>query len=184
MTVLPDIEFINDNLKGASVIKKSTRIGDLKDVFADEATRAGLSQETIIYNVEVYFPVDEGTEGGLFFGITKIQPGQIGNEYYMTRGHFHAISNRGEFYWGIKGHGKLILMSRSRHTWTADMHPGSLCYIPAHTAHRVANTGTDELSFGACWPSDAGYNYEEIAQHGFSARLLNINGEPQLIPQK
>ena len=30
-------------------------------------------------------------------------------------------------------------------------------------AHRVANTGNSVLSFAACWPSDAGHNYEEIA---------------------
>lgn len=110
MTKLPFVEFISDNLKSDAVIKKATRISDLKNVFRDEAARGALPQDTIVYNVQVYFPVAEGTEGGLFFGITKIAPGQIGNEYYITRGHFHAVSNRGEFYWGIRGHGKLILM--------------------------------------------------------------------------
>lgn len=183
MTPQYPIQFISDNLKGEAILKKWTRISDLKNVFSDEAARGALPQDTIVYNVQVYFPVAEGAEGGLFFGITKIAPGQIGNEYYMTRGHFHAVSNRGELYWGIKGHGKLILMDRNRQTQMVDMQPGSLCYIPGHTAHKVANTGEEELSFGACWPSDAGHDYEAIAQQGFSARLLNINGEPQLISE-
>ena len=58
--------------------------------------------------------------------------------------------------------------------------PGSLHYIPGGVAHRVANTGNSVLSFAACWPSDAGHNYEEIANKGFSARLVEVNGTPKL----
>ncbi len=72
-------------------------------------------------------------------------------------------------------------MSRDRRVRTEKMHPGSLHYIPAHTAHRVANTGSALLSFGACWPSDAGHDYEEIARNGFAARLVNRDGKPRLV---
>ena len=55
-----------------------------------------------------------------------------------------------------------------------------LHYIPGGVAHRVANTGNSVLSFAACWPSDAGHNYEEIANKGFSARLVEVDGTPKL----
>lgn len=140
-----------------------------------------MAENETVYEVEAYLPVAEGTVGGLFFGVTKLQPGKVGDEYFMTRGHYHARSDRGEFYWGIQGEGYVLLMSRDRSVRTEKMYSGSLHYIPEHTAHRVANTGSELLSFGACWPSDAGHDYDEIAKNGFAARLLNKNGNPQLV---
>lgn len=143
-----------------------------------------MSQSQLAYEVDCHFPVKEGTLGGLFFGITKLYPGKVGDEYFMTKGHFHAQSDRAEYYWGIKGEGMLILMDREGKTWAKKMTPGSLHYIPADIAHRVANIGNDLLSFGACWPSDAGHDYDTILQKGFSARLVEINGTPQLKEEK
>lgn len=176
------VAIINSSLKGENILRKSTRIGDLKNLFAAEETRAGLKQDEVVYEVEAYLPVNEGTLGGLYWGITKLNPGKIGDEYYMTRGHFHSISDRAEYYWGLKGNGMLLLMDRDRKTRAEIITPGSLHYIPAHTAHRVANTGDELLAFAACWPADAGHDYDEIAKNGFSARLVAVNGQPQLIP--
>lgn len=175
------IQFLGDELQGEEVRRKSTRIGDLTNVFLDEPARMAMPKDRLVYDVAVYFPVREGTLGGLFFGITKIHPGQVGSEYFMTRGHFHALSDRSEFYWGIRGEGILLLMDRNRKIWAERVKAGSLHYIPAHTAHRVANTGDEVLSFGACWPSDAGHDYQEIALNGFSQRLLNVHGQPRLV---
>jgi len=62
------------------------------------------------------------------------------------------------------------------------MTPGSTHLIPAYTAHRTVNIGDDELSFGACWPSDAGHNYGSIEGAGFSARVFRVDGVPKLVP--
>lgn len=168
-------------LSGEDVISSVTTIGKLKDYFQAEEIRKTLPQEHEVYRVQAHLPVREGTEGGLFFGTTWIQAGQVGDEYFMTRGHFHAKSDRSEYYWGLSGEGMLILMDRNRQCRCEAMQPGSLHYIPPHTAHRVANTGQEELIFGACWPSDAGHDYEEIIQKGFSCALINRNGTLKLI---
>lgn len=172
--------FLEDRLKGSSIKHSVTVIEDLKDVFENENKRNHLPSQKLVYEVDAWQPVPPGTLGGLFFGVTRIFPGQVGDEYFMTRGHFHALGDRAEFYWGIKGEGMLILMDHNRKVKTEKMKPGSLHYIPAHIAHRVANTGNDILSFGACWPADAGYDYEEIKKNGFAARLINVNGIPEL----
>ncbi|WP_316813152.1 glucose-6-phosphate isomerase family protein [Pedobacter heparinus] len=172
---------VQDGLKGDPVIRKSTTISDLKNLFKDEQLRSEMPQDQIIYDVEAYLPISEGTEGGLFFGVTRIYPGKVGDEYFMTRGHFHALSDRGEFYFGTSGCGRLILMTRDRKIRQEEMHPGSIHYIPAHTAHRVSNTGNDVLSFSACWPSDAGHDYDEIVLKGFSGCLIDVDGKPELI---
>jgi glucose-6-phosphate isomerase len=68
------------------------------------------------------------------------------------------------------------------------MFPGSLHYIKGNTSHRVANTGESVLSFGACWPSDAGHDYNVIAKEWFckkvdeskrraAARVMLVSGE-------
>ena len=61
------------------------------------------------------------------------------------------------------------------------MFPGSLHYIPGITAHRIVNTGNRILSFGACWPTDAGYNYDVIIKKGFSKRVKEVNSKPILV---
>lgn len=167
----PRVFFEKGTLRGAPVQKSGKKLKDLAGVFADAAAFASENPEALIYEVQSFLPVPEGLAGGLFFGISTIYPGAVGGEYYMTRGHFHALKDRAEFYWGIEGEGALVLMGEDR-AWTAErVRAGSLHYIPGHTAHRLVNTGNSPLVVGACWPSDAGHDYERIAREGFSVRL-------------
>ena len=166
---------------GAGLITSSKNIGQLQHMFLNEKARQQMDQQQQVYRVQANLPVDEGTTGGLFMGTTWIKSGMVGDEYFMTHGHFHQLANRGEYYWGLQGNGVLLLMDEDRNTRAEHMYPCSLHYIPAYTAHRVANIGDTELSFGACWPSDAGHNYDEIKERGFSKRLINQNGTPTLI---
>lgn len=178
--LIPSLSFFQDELKGDGVLKSQRTLGELAGIFADKEAHARMPPDQLAYEVYSYLPVGEGTPGGLYFGITKLFPGKVGDEYFMTKGHFHQQEDRSEYYWGLEGEGMLILMDRKRNTWAEKMTPGSLHYIPGGIAHRVANTGSDVLSFAACWPSDAGHNYEEIANDGFSARLVEVSGNPQL----
>src|SRR5581483_1451431 len=143
---------------------------------------AGMDPEAVVYRVEYWLPVTEGTTGGLFWGTTVVEPGRVGDEFFMTHGHFHAMRNRAEFYATVRGEGALILMDEDGRTWFEPMQPGSLHYIPGATAHRVANTGSAPLAFAGCWPSDAGHDYAAIRETGFGARLLDIDGQPILVP--
>lgn len=180
--IVPPLLFIRDLLLGDEVTKSSRKLSDMKGAFQDVNSYESMDMNTLLYDVSSYIPArSEGLEGALNFGITRIYPGKVGQEYFMTKGHFHAKDNRAEYYWGIEGEGVLILMDRKRNAWGEKMFPGSLHYIPGGVAHRVANSGNKVLSFGACWPSDAGHDYEEIARNGFSVRLMDVDGTPQLI---
>jgi len=143
-----------------------------------------MGPDTVVYRVRWWEPVPANLEGGLFWGLTEIESGQVGDEYFMTHGHFHAKRDRAEYYGTIQGSGMLILMNEKRETRLEEMLPGSLHYIPGGIAHRVANTGVAPLSFWACWPSDAGHDYATIDANGFSARLKNRNGRPTLVPEE
>lgn len=168
-------------LEGTEIIESGKTIAQLQNVFANEQAREALPQQTLVYSVQAHLPVKEGTEGGLFYGTSTIYPGKVDNEYFMTRGHLHSKSDRAEYYWGIQGEGMLLLMDSERNTRAEKVIPGSLHYIGADIAHRLANIGDVPLVVGACWPSDAGHNYAEIDKNGFSARMIDVDGKPTLI---
>ena len=178
---MPEIIFSGKILAGKEIIHSTRTLGDLRSIFEHGDLITEQQANDTVYNVSSYLPEKEGTPGVLYFGVTNLNPGCVGDEYFITKGHFHARLDTAEFYWGIEGEGVLILMDEWGNTKGERMFPGSLHYIPLRMAHRVANVSDVTLSFGACWPSTAGHNYDSIEQNGFSARLKKINGTPQLV---
>jgi len=139
--VFPRLFFTGNRLLGERVENVSRTLGDLRGIFADVDAFSRMPQNMPAYEVSSFLPEQEGTPGGLYFGITYLHPGKVGNEYFMTKGHFHANIDRAEFYWGLEGEGMLILMDQLRRVWAERIFPGSLHYIPGGVAHRMANTG-------------------------------------------
>jgi glucose-6-phosphate isomerase, archaeal len=152
------------------------KLGELGQIFHDIEASRKLDPETPVYRVWWWEPVTAGTEGGLFWGVTEILPGRVGNEYFMTHGHRHQIGNRAEFYSTIVGTGRLLLRDDAGRTWCEEMSPGSLHYVPGNIAHRAINTDTIPLRFVACWPSDAGHSYD--VANRFGVRIVEENGAP------
>jgi glucose-6-phosphate isomerase len=156
-------------------------LGQLQGIFLNEDARRDMDPNTVVYRVQAWCPVPEGTEGAQFWGTTVVEPGQVDSEYFMTHGHHHLKRTRTEYYATIAGEGSLILMDETRRTWKESMSPGSLHFIPPKVAHRVVNSGKAPLRLVACWPSDAGHHYDVIRQFGFSARLLSVDGKASLV---
>ena len=106
---------INTDLRTGSLLKDlridrtNKKIGQMQSIFLDEAARGSMDPDTMVYSVESWRPVEEGTEGGLFWGNSTVFPGMVGDEYFMTRGHFHSLRNRAEFYITVSGTGMLVL---------------------------------------------------------------------------
>jgi glucose-6-phosphate isomerase len=174
------IELTTGILNGQAVSTQRRTIGDLRNVFADETARAAMPQDQLAYEVQLYQPIADGTAGGLFFGNTTIYPGTVGGEYIMTKGHFHALGDRTEYYLGVKGEGFLLFMDRDRGYRVEKMTAGSLHFIGPQLAHRVINTGTTPLTFLACWPADAGHDYATSQEQGFPVRVFERNGQPDI----
>ncbi|MGC2162669.1 MAG: glucose-6-phosphate isomerase family protein [Silvibacterium sp.] len=176
------VDWLHGRLEGSFVQERKKTFSQLRRLFQNAASD-GIDPNTVVYRVRWWEPVPPNTEGGLFWGVTEVEAGQVGGEYFMTQGHFHAKRDRAEYYGTIEGFGMLILMNKKRETWAEVMSPGSLHYIPGGIAHRVANTGDMPLSFWACWPSDAGHDYAAIEFEGFGARMMNCDGSPALVPE-
>jgi glucose-6-phosphate isomerase len=171
-------------MSGVPVRESAKTLGELKGIFLDEAARARMDADTEVYRVRWWKPVEQGEEGGLFWGVTILQPGRVGEEYFMTHGHVHANRTRAEYYATVSGTGLLVRMDEQRKSWAEEMAPGGLHYIRGHHAHRVVNVGNGPLIFWACWGSDAGYDYATIRESGFGVRVLERGGRPAIVPNE
>lgn len=173
----PSVAFLSGQLSAENVVKKVTRCGDLSGVFYDSDSWQAISPETPVYEVEMLnFPQDEGE---LYVGTTHLQPGRVGDEFFMTRGHFHQRREQGEIYFGLRGTGLLLLQNEQGEARLEQVSPGSVHIIPGFTAHRLINTGSEMLSALAVWPSVAGHDYAALAQ-GFALRVTGYGGKIQV----
>ena len=171
-------------LNGPEVRESTKTLRDLACVFRDLASLEEMDGRRAVYRVHSWAPAPAGTEGGLFWGVTVLEPGKVGDEYFMTHGHFHLNPTRAEFYATVAGQGILLRMERDRRTWGEPMSAGSLHSIDGAHAHRVVNAGDEPLIFWACWPADAGYDYGSIAQDGFGARVLDRDGAAAIVHEE
>ncbi|HEX4156497.1 MAG TPA: glucose-6-phosphate isomerase family protein [Acidobacteriaceae bacterium] len=167
-------------MHGDAVRRSRKTLGDLRDLFARPEI-ADQNRDIEVYSVEWFCGGEPGAEGGLLFGSTRLLPGRVGDEYFMTHGHFHALPTRAEIYLPVSGEGLLLRRDRSGDAWAESMSPGALLYIEGQHAHRVVNTGAEPLVFWACWPSDAGYDYASITRDGFGLRVVEQDGQPALV---
>ncbi|MGI5892607.1 MAG: glucose-6-phosphate isomerase family protein [Bacillota bacterium] len=137
--------------KGEGVISKQTHFADIQSIYERVD---GLSKDTLMYTVY------STTSGSLLWGQTILEPVLVHGECNMTRGHFHQRRDLDEYYWCQKGEGLLMLMDAQGKCWCEKMKPGSLHHIYGQWAHRCINTGKEALSVIACWPADAGHDYD------------------------
>ncbi|WP_297206099.1 glucose-6-phosphate isomerase family protein [uncultured Pluralibacter sp.] len=160
------------------LLRKSTTTADLAEIFADGAAWQNMDPKQVIYTVEVLDT--SAAEGALFTGVTHLNPGKVGDEFFMTRGHYHARREQGEVYFGLRGKGLLLLQNEEGGATLETVSPGSVHIIPGFTAHRLINTGADILSALAVWPAIAGHDYAALGQ-GFSLRVKEIDHQVKVI---
>jgi glucose-6-phosphate isomerase len=158
------------------------RLSDMRHMYADmDAVDQILEQEGDRLIYEVYVADLPEEEGLVLYCTTIIYPGRIGQEFHMTKGHFHEKRDRAEVYLGIAGEGYLVMQSDDGAVRGIPMHPGTIAYVPSMWAHRTANTGSEPFSFLAVWPGDAGHDYGTIARTGFAKLLVDRDGQVAFI---
>jgi glucose-6-phosphate isomerase, archaeal len=120
---------------------------DMLTAYADsEAITQILQQEgnRLIYEVQgVNLPEETGQ---VLYGTTTIYPGLVGEEFHMTKGHFHRLRDRGEFYMGLAGQGYVLLETEEGQVQDVPMQPGAIVYVPPlGTPHHQFGRGTVDL---------------------------------------
>lgn len=161
------------------VLRRTLR--DIGAIFADqEAVQRILSTEGDRLVYEVYVAEVPERRGHLPYCTTIIYPGQVGDEYHMTKGHYHKKRDRAEVYLGLSGEGYLLLQNEAGDVRVVEMKEGIVAYVPPGWAHRTANTGDVPFVFFAVYPGDAGHDYGTIEAVGFAKILVAQAGQPVL----
>ena len=160
------VEVAKGRLEGADGHYRKT-FGDLAGLYADEAAFAALLERRrgdVAYEVTSYTP---GTKvSDLITGVTRMEPGQVGDEYFMTRGHIHAKGDRPEIYYGQAGRGVMQLESPEGEVRLLEVGPQSICYVPPFWIHRSVNVGAEDFVMMFAYPADSGQDYSIIERAG------------------
>lgn len=169
---------INATIPDCHIVER--RLSQLRGTFADPAAyeRALLEQsDPLVYSVA---SVELGeSEGDLHYGIGKIMPGRVGQEYFLTRGHFHAWRPAAEIYIGLAGAGMMLLENeQTQQVYSVDLLPDTVVYVPGYTAHRTVNVGETPLTYLGIYPARAGHDYGALEERNFTQIVIAQDGKP------
>ena len=152
-------------------------LADLEGLYEDEAAFRALRREAgdaPVYEVTDFKP--SADPGDMAFGVTRMRPGKVGREYFLTRGHIHAIANRPEVYYGERGRGVLLLESPQGEVRAIEIAARTFCYVPPFWIHRSINVGDDDLVMTFAYPADSGQDYAIIEESGGMRRRVVDDG--------
>ena len=151
--------------------------GQYHDTAAYEALLAG--GDALLY--EVYELARPHASGEVLHGISIVHPGKVGDEYYMTKGHFHTVLETAEIYVCLAGQGVMVMETPEGDWAVEDFYPGQVLYVPPRWAHRSVNTGKDDLITFFAYPGHAGHDYGTIEQQGFRKLMVERDGLPKIV---
>ena len=168
---------------GADAVTRT--LSDMRGYYADTVAfdQAMAHANPVVYHVAAVEPA-EG-DGALHFGIGRIEPGRIGAEYFMTKGHLHAWRPAAEYYIGLRGSGVMLLEDEAgTQARMVQLKPHHAVYVPGFTAHRTINTGDEPLTYLGIYPAQAGHDYGVIAARNFRHVVVERDGAPVLVARE
>ncbi len=161
-------------------------LSQLKGIYASHTAfekALNTDADKIVYRVEDVHP--KNAFGNLIFGATFMEPGDIAGEFYLTRGHIHAIGNRPETYYGERGQGLMLLESPEGEVRILEISPHVMVMVPPYWIHRSVNIGTEPLVMSFCYPADSGQDYDVIAEtNGMKMRIMKDGSSWKAIHNK
>lgn len=179
-TVLSPVVLTTDPTTGATgpgTAHYAKRLSELEGVFADAqafAQAVGDDPDRVVYEVFDYRPQERA--GELILGTSVLQPGLVGREFHLTRGHLHRLADRSEVYHCLSGHGVMLMETLAGEVVAEELTPGRTVHVPGHWIHRSVNVGDEPFTTLFCYPADAGQDYDVIAAAGGMAELVVTDG--------
>jgi glucose-6-phosphate isomerase len=168
------VDVTNGGMSGATG-QYSKKFADLRELYADKAAFDAMRSEwseRIVYDVSDF--CTNSSPGDLAFGVTRMSPGKVGEEFFLTRGHVHKQARRPEIYYGQKGSGLMLMESPEGDVRIVAIEPLTVCYVPPYWIHRSVNVGSGDLVMLFCYPSDSGQVYDIIVSSGgMRARIVD-----------
>jgi len=150
--------------------------------YSDQAAYDNLLQAEDVLLYEVYELKRPELEGEILHGISIVHPGKVGNEYFMTKGHYHTVLDTAEIYYTLQGEGYMV-METPEGDWAVEkLVAGSVLYVPPRWAHRSVNIGSEEdLVMFFAYPGNAGHDYGTIETQGFRKLILDVDGKTEIV---
>jgi len=172
------VDIVRGELSGAGNRYRKT-LGDLAGLYEDTAAYdrlvMALGADAVMYEVTDHKPSSD--PGDMIIGVTRMIPGKVGREFFLTRGHIHAKANRPELYYGESGHGLMLLESPQGEIRVVEMRARTLCYVPPYWIHRSVNVGSEDLVMTFAYPADSGQDYAIIEKAGGMRSRIVDDGE-------
>jgi glucose-6-phosphate isomerase len=155
---------------------------DMKGYYLNEdALQESIKSNGDMIHYEVFeYPIPE-EYGHLMYCISKLYSGKIGEEFFMTKGHYHTVQQTAEIYLCLKGEGYMLMKTSDGKCEAIGMKRGQMVYVPPYWAHRTVNIGTEPLVSFCVYPAEAGHNYGDIKEQGFPKRIVEIGNTVQII---
>ena len=157
-------------------------LSDLGSCFADRAAWSESVGKSDVVAYEVYEIRRPELAGEMLSGYSILYPGLVGEEFFMTKGHYHAVRDTAEYYFCLNGHGMLV-MENAEGAWAVEeMRPGRAAYVTPGWAHRSVNLSLEEefVTFFV-YPANAGHDYATIESTGFRKQVVLRDGLPRVI---
>jgi glucose-6-phosphate isomerase len=111
-----------------------------------------------------------------------VHPGKVGDEYFMTKGHFHAVLDTAEIYYCLQGEGMMVMEMPEGDWAVEELRPGKVLYVPPRWAHRSVNTSDkEELVTFFIYPAHAGHDYGTIESQGFRKLVVERDNQPCIV---
>ena len=150
--------------------------------FADQRAFDGMLAQEDVLLYEVYELKRPEVAGELLHGTSIVHPGVVGEEYFMTKGHFHAELETAEVYYCLSGRGMMVMETPEGDWAVEELSPGRVLYVPPRWAHRSVNTSQKEdLVTLFVYPGHAGHDYGTIEGQGFRKLVIEKDGQPQVV---
>ena len=158
-------------------VSSKRRLSNLRGMVANEAALEEMikKEDALVY--EFYEMGVPEHPGDLAFGTTICYPGKVGDEYFMTKGHFHNILDTAEVYLCIAGRGLMLMESPEGDCSHEVLTPGKMVYVPKRYAHRSVNIGKEPFVQFFAFRADAGHDYGTIETKGFRKLVVERNGD-------
>ncbi len=158
------------------------RASHMRCYYADTDALEHLIQEGADpLHYQVFEKLVPEAQGNLMYCISKLQPGLVGDEFFMTKDHYHTVRETTELYLCLRGEGFILMKTETGECTAEPMGRARLVYVPPYWAHRSVNTGSEPLISFCVYPVEAGHNYADIEKEGFPQRILLQEGRPQLV---
>jgi len=173
-----------DLTTGLSPEKESLKrnLSNLRGLFLDNDALEKMIEDEDQLAYEFYDMGVPETANDIAYGTSITYPGLVGEEYFMTKGHFHTVLETAEVYYCMRGRGYMLMESPEGDWEAQEMKPGVAVYVPGRYAHRSINVSLEEplVSFFA-FRGDAGHDYGTIETQGFRKLCVRRDGKTRFV---